>query len=530
MRNRDLELLTAPDSALPETPGWSRASFEETLARLKRFEGLLKWRRVRLLVQNPFAVPSPLKTYLALMMLAPRSAEIRALTGEANIRVGLASMLRAVGRHRRLARQQDHALPALLETLKAMPRAQEKYSAPSGPPFYLRTNLWFGAKVGGSYSHAAGIVNAFARKRGAIDVATTDEIPSLDPGIAQQRIDLSRIEGWQAGLKLHFIANDGLYAEALRLCPRPPAFVYHRSGLGDISGLRLARHHRRPLVLEYNGPEVWVAQNWGDGLPYAADFTEIETLQLQRADLVLAVSAPLVRELVDRGVDQGRIMLSPNAVDAMRFTGEASTEEARASLGLGRRRAIILLSSFGPWHGAEIAVDAYADMIGQRPDLGEAAVLVLAGDGQRRKAAMDLAEKRGLRIGENILFPGMIPADHAPDLLALGDILISPTTPNPDGSEFFGSPTKIFEYMATGKTIIASDIAQVGEVLKHGETAILVPPGDRTGLARALENALDGRYSSRLGANARRAAIEHHSWEARAEAILDRIAALETAR
>jgi glycosyltransferase involved in cell wall biosynthesis len=526
MTDRNLELLTAPDSALPKTPGWTRASFEETLQQLKRFQGLMKWRRVRLLVQNPFAVPSPLKTYFALMLLAPNSAEIRALTGDARIRVGLASVLQAVGRHSRQARQQQRALPELLEALRAMPLTQSQFAPSSAPPFYLRTNLWFGAKVGGSYSHATGIVNAFARICGAIDVATTDGIPNLDSSVAPNRIDLSKVEGWQAGTKLHFIANEGLFAEALRLCPRPPAFVYHRSALGDISGLRLARRHGRPLVLEYNGPEVWVAEKWGDGLPHAEAFSEIETLQLQRADLVLAISAPLVREAIERGVDPARILLSPNAVDAMRFGPDVSAEEMRQALGVGQRRAVILLSSFGPWHGAEIAVDAFADMINRRPDLAMSTILVLAGDGQRRKISMEMAEKRGLRRGETVLFPGMIPAERAPALLAMGDVLISPTTPNPDGSEFFGSPTKIFEYMAAGRTIVASDIAQVGEVLDHGRTAILVPPGDREALAQALADALDGKTPPELGANARRDAIGLHSWETRATAILDRVAAL----
>ncbi len=57
---------------------------------------------------------------------------------------------------------------------------------------------------------------------------------------------------------------------------------------------------------------------------------------------------------------------------------------------------------------------------------------------------------------------------EAPTYLAISDIVVSPTVPNPDGSPFFGSPTKLFEYMAMGKPIVASDLDQIGEVLTPG--------------------------------------------------------------
>ena len=57
---------------------------------------------------------------------------------------------------------------------------------------------------------------------------------------------------------------------------------------------------------------------------------------------------------------------------------------------------------------------------------------------------------------------------RAPSYLAACDILASPHVPNADGTPFFGSPTKLFEYMAMGKCIVASDLDQVGEILEHG--------------------------------------------------------------
>ena len=61
---------------------------------------------------------------------------------------------------------------------------------------------------------------------------------------------------------------------------------------------------------------------------------------------------------------------------------------------------------------------------------------------------------------------------------ATSDVLVSPHVANADGTPFFGSPTKIFEYMGLGKPIVASDLNQIGEVIEHERSGLLCPPGD----------------------------------------------------
>jgi len=107
-------------------------------------------------------------------------------------------------------------------------------------------------------------------------------------------------------------------------------------------------------------------------------------------------------------------------------------------------------------------------------------------------------------------------------LLDACDILIAPHVPLADGSDFFGSPTKIFEYMATGKAIVASRLGQIGEVLTDDETALLVTPGNTDELARAIVRLVDSHeLRARLGANACAAAIREHTWTHNAQRVLD---------
>jgi glycosyltransferase involved in cell wall biosynthesis len=92
-----------------------------------------------------------------------------------------------------------------------------------------------------------------------------------------------------------------------------------------------------------------------------------------------------------------------------------------------------------------------------------------------------------------VIFTGAVPHERVPPLLDACDMLVSPHIPLADGSDFFGSPTKIFEYMAMGKGIVASRLGQIGEVLAHNETALLVEPGNVSELAAAIVKLVESR-------------------------------------
>ena len=133
-------------------------------------------------------------------------------------------------------------------------------------------------------------------------------------------------------------------------------------------------------------------------------------------------------------------------------------------------------------------------------------------------------ERRGLT--DRLLLTGLIDHDEALRLLAASDVCVSPHVPNPDGSRFFGSPTKLFEYMGLGKAIVASDLEQIGEVIEDERTGLLSPPGDVDAAAAAILRLLDDpELRVRLGDAALAEARERYSWKAHARRILDALAA-----
>jgi glycosyltransferase involved in cell wall biosynthesis len=171
------------------------------------------------------------------------------------------------------------------------------------------------------------------------------------------------------------------------------------------------------------------------------------------------------------------------------------------------------VGSFGSWHGAEVLVRALREL----PD-GVGAVLV--GDGPRRESCRRLAEELG--VASRIEWTGALAHRDAVGRLAACDVLASPHVPLEGGEPFFGSPTKLFEYMAIGRPIVASRLEQIGEVLEDGRTGRLVRPGEPGELAQAIREvlAMPGRGRT-LGEAARREALAHHTWHHRAVEILE---------
>ena len=299
--------------------------------------------------------------------------------------------------------------------------------------------------------------------------------------------------------------------------------LYHRHALGVYAAAGVAQSLGIPLVVEFNGSEVWIARHWGHGLPHESLFAEIERRGLQAADLVVAVSEPLREQLHEAGVPDERILINPNGVDADRFDPErwsAHRGGVRDELEVGDEDVLVgFVGTFGPWHGAEILAQAAARIA---PPWSTRLRYLYIGDGDRRT----LTERRVREAGmsDRVHFAGLVPQEETPRLLAACDICASPHVPNPDGTPFFGSPTKLFEYLASGRPVLASELGQIGELLRHDENAWLVPPGDVERLAAGLERlASDPPLRARLGATGRRAATTVHSWQAHVQRILDRL-------
>jgi glycosyltransferase involved in cell wall biosynthesis len=394
--------------------------------------------------------------------------------------------------------------------------------AAAAAPVYLRTDMSVGLRAGGSVGHIAGVLNHLDEFAGSPILLTTDTIPTVRSDIEVHCV--SPFEAfWEYPELPSFVMNRAFDEAAERhLRGRRLACVYQRYSLNNFSGVRLAAARHLPLVIEYNGSEIWMSRHWGSPLEHEALSSRIEMLNLVAADLVVVVSEAMARELAGRGVPREKILVNPNGVEPDRYSPQVDGSDIRTRYGFDGKTVIGFIGTFGPWHGAEVLARAFGRLIATRPDYKRSVRLLMIGDGVLMPdvtSALDAAGVRGLAV-----LTGIVPQAEGPAYLAACDILASPHVPNADGTPFFGSPTKLFEYMAMGKGIVASDLDQIGDILEHGRAAVMVHPGDVESLVGGLMALIeDPDRRQALGEVARHMAVERHSWRAHTARIVDRL-------
>lgn len=383
---------------------------------------------------------------------------------------------------------------------------------------YLRTTPGPGTQLGGAASHINGFLKAAEMLGVNVSLLSNDEIAGMD---LERSLHIIRPESVGSSRAAFDIRNNLLFTEqaTAEIQRQQPDFIYQRYSRFSWAGVDASLKTGLPLFLEYNGSEVWVGRHW-DRVDMLDLLERYERLNLAAATRIFVVSDVERRNLERTGVAADKIIVNPNGVDTEEFRPGIGGEERRQKLGVGDGETLVgFVGSFGPWHG----VLELADAIKRVPSTSPVRFLLI-GSGSllgQVKDSLSAREQEG-----RVIFTGAVNHNEVPELLDACDILVSPHVPLADGSEFFGSPTKIFEYMAMGKGIVASRLGQIGEVLVHEKTALLVEPGNSEELGKSIVRlAQSMTLREQLGSAARREAIEHHTWTRNAQNVL---AAYET--
>lgn len=490
---------------------WEAVEIARRLRGRGAFNELLRYKDVRLILDDVGEALTP-RPLIAARLLSRGRAYIEDGSGRARA-IGWGDALKAAAGASVGAIAWPQLEHAILRDVAGLGAPHSEPSLTGDGALVVRADLWFGLHAGGAIAHTAGVLNALKEKQ-RVRLLTSHDLPLLSPEI--ERVAPRRRWRMLPRSEQTLLAYNRDLIRAGASLARP-AFVYQRHGLYGYAGAVLAQHFGAPLVLEYNGSEVWIGDHWGSPVPARAIALEIERRMLGAAHLVTAVSKPLVEQAIALGAPAERVLLSPNAADPERYRPDVEASAVRARYGLGDAVVIGFIGTFGAWHGASLLASSFADMCATAEC---DARLLMIGDGPDLPAARAAIERAGL--GAKAVFAGLVPQAEGPSHLAAADILVSPTLANPDGTDFFGSPTKLYEYMAMGRAIVASDLAQLGEVLRHQETALLTPPGDRNALAGALAQLVaDETLRWRLGKAARAEAVAHHTWTQRTDALID---------
>lgn len=409
---------------------------------------------------------------------------------------------------------------------------------------YLDANLSLGTAVGGSIGHTAGVIGGFVDHAFEVDYASLKPLPTQRRGARALKLRPETLLAFPSELNFY------RYAELIErtITPlhrgNPWSFIYQRFSLHNFSGPRLGRALNLPVVVEFNGSEAWAAENWGTRLALHDAALAAESVALHGADLIVTVSDELGSDLKRHGIPDERIVVYPNCVDPEAFDPQRFSADERAAL---RRRhgipadALVagFIGTFGQWHGIEFLAECIRDLVRDDPDWIARHKLhfMLVGDGLKMPAVRQLVGSGP--AAQHVTLTGLVAQSEAAKYLACSDLLISPHVPNADGSGFFGSPTKLFEYMAIEKPIIAAALGQIADVVAgRGATRMgsmppgageacgfLFEPGNAQEFKMTLRRVVEDMPAALKVARAARAEVlNRYTWTRHVDAILSAMA------
>lgn len=294
------------------------------------------------------------------------------------------------------------------------------------------------------------------------------------------------------GLLVPWFLSAQLFA-AYRLMRRVRPRIIHAHWLLP-SGLMGALLQELPgadfrLVVTAHGADVNLTGGWLSGL--------LKREILRSSDLVTVVSRAL-REKLLRTLPDAAIEVAPMGVDlGTRFVPGRRLSKATTLVFAGRLVAK---------KGVADLIDALSLVRAKRPEIN----LLIAGHGPLEDDLRAQAER--LQVSDAVEFLGSVPNDQLPSVLHRADLAVLPFCTTDDGdAEGLGLVT--VEAMGAGIPVIVGDVPAVHDVVRHGETGWIVPPGDPSGLADAIIRLLDDpALAARLADNGRTFASETFDW------------------
>ena len=208
------------------------------------------------------------------------------------------------------------------------------------------------------------------------------------------------------------------------------------------------------------------------------------------------------------GVPKSKVILERNAVDIEEFDISVGKEKSREKLGLPIQKKIVVYTGhLYSWKG----VDTLAKAANFLPEV----LFIFVGG-----TTSDIKRFKEVYGGmNNVLIAGHKEHSEIPYWQKAGDVLVLPNTAKEDISKLYTSPMKLFEYMASGRPIVASRIISITEILNE-KNSILVEPDNPEALASAISDIIANPKKGEALSEQAMTDVKEFTWDKRAKRIL----------
>ncbi len=398
-----------------------------------------------------------------------------------------------------------------------------------GHGVYVRTDFWAKITSGGSYGHTCHQAVALAKTVENFSVITASEFSLLkDLGVSSLVIDPQCPESSE----ITILRANKFFYEALgrQFSDQPPAFIYERMVLGNFAAAQLAEERGIPYMVEYNGSEIVMKRSYDTkGYEHEKLLEDIELYQFRCADAIYVVSDVIKQDLISRGIPGDKILVNWNAVSPEHYKPLRSRKTLRKSLGFDDSHCVVcFVGTYGGWHGIHELCEAIPKIAKANKNIR----FLMIGDGNLKPVLNNTVQQNGLE--SVVVDMGRLPQSETAKIMAAADIFVSPHAGHMKGSKFFGSPTKLFEYLSMGRATIASRLEQMEEIMTpslditdltktakiRDNIGVLVDPGNVDHLVEAtLALSKNPKWVDALGKNARARVLAEYSWDRHVEKI-----------
>lgn len=281
--------------------------------------------------------------------------------------------------------------------------------------------------------------------------------------------------------------------------------IYERYFLFSLATALFAKKAKIPLILEINDAS-FIERVRKLRMKRLASL--IEKYTFNEASAIVAVSSKLKEMLIAHGIAKEKIWVVHNAVDPKIFSKDISGLSIRERYNLENKTVVGFVGSMVPWHGLQELMEC-AKVLGESDNNIR---FLLVGDFKNLTSkTLQFAKS----LNGQIILTGKVSHDKIPEYIGAMDICIMPN------SNSFGSPMKIFEYMAMGKSVIAPDLEPLREIIKDEENGLLINPGDSEDMKRKIAHLISNRdLREKLGRNSIEYVLSNHTWDINSQRIL----------
>ncbi|MEM3737579.1 MAG: glycosyltransferase family 4 protein [Candidatus Bathyarchaeia archaeon] len=342
-------------------------------------------------------------------------------------------------------------------------------------------------------------------------VIITLGFPGLPPYEKEENLEVYRVDAYRLAspsfLDWVYQFNATMIETASKVMKEKFDIIHAHDWLVSPAAISLKHIYRVPLYAHIHSTELGRRGGLLDN--FQRHIHELEWLLTYEAWRVAVCSHFMRREILSMfGLPAEKVDVLPNGINPFEWKSTLDAQAVRSRYAAPWEKIVLYVGRMVYEKGVHILLEAAAKLAG-RSDVK----FIFVGDGPMKPQLVRRAHEIG--VGVKAFFTGFIDDQELRALYSLSDVAVFPSLYEPFG-------IVALEAMAARRPVVASNIGGFSEIIKHGETGILVPPNDPASLASALTQLLeDPNYARWIGENGWRLIGERYRWEEIAKKTLD---------